>query len=110
MLPLKENIWVSAWKLSRASNACVGDVRYIGLFTALELVKDKGTKQTMPSAIMGEIGKSLKENGFFTFVLSNAFISCVFVVPPLCVTREQIDEGLAILQKALEIGNAAAKN
>jgi 4-aminobutyrate aminotransferase-like enzyme len=27
----------------------------------------------------------------------------VFVVPPLCISQEQIDEGLAIIEKALEV-------
>jgi len=91
----------------KSSNPCVGDVRYIGLFSTIEVVKDRGTKKSMPPAVMAEIGKYLRANGLFTFVLSNAYISCVFVCPPLCITREELDEGLAIVEKALEIGNAA---
>ncbi len=29
----------------------------------------------------------------------------LFVVPPLCITREQLDEGLAIVENALELTN-----
>ena len=90
----------------KARHACVGDVRYIGLFSALELVKDRQTKEPMPVSVMGEIGKSLKANGLFTFIMSNANISLVFAVPPLCITAAQLDEGLDIIERALAIGDA----
>jgi taurine--2-oxoglutarate transaminase len=41
----------------------------------------------------------LKENGLFTFVFHNI----LFVVPPLCITEDQLEEGLAIVERALEI-------
>jgi len=37
--------------------------------------------------------------------MANNMGSMVFVVPPLCITREQLDEGLAIVEKALEIAD-----
>jgi taurine--2-oxoglutarate transaminase len=92
----------------KQNHPCVGDVRYIGLFSALELVKDRKTKEPMPPAVMGEIGKSLRANGLFTFIFSTPQISMVFVVPPLCITPEQLDEGLAIIERALPIGDAAS--
>ena len=85
----------------------VGDVRYIGLFSTLELVQNRESKEIMPASVMGEVGKILRENGLFTFVVANSLGSMVFVVPPLCITKAQIDEGLAIIEKALE---AADKN
>src|SRR5512138_378771 len=57
----------------------VGDVRYIGLFSALELVRDRTTKELMPAQTMNEIGKFLRDNGLFTFIFHNV----LFVVPPL---------------------------
>jgi taurine--2-oxoglutarate transaminase len=93
----------------KQANPCVGDVRYIGLFSTIELVKNRETKQAMPASVMGEIGKYLRDNGLFTFILSNANISCLFVVPPLCITKEQLEEGLGIVAKALQIGNSAAQ-
>lgn len=85
----------------KASHPSVGDARYIGLFSALELVKDRKTKEASPS--MGEIGKFLRENGLFTFI----FGPVLFIVPPLCITKEQLDEGLAIIERALAISDAA---
>jgi taurine---2-oxoglutarate transaminase len=83
----------------KSSHPSVGDVRYIGLFSALELVRNRTTKE--PSPAMGEIGKFLKANGLFTFI----FGSVLFVVPPLCITPAQVDEGLAIIERALEIAD-----
>src|SRR4030042_5906399 len=74
----------------------VGDVRYIGLFTAIEIVGNKKTKQ--PIDPLTDTGKFLRENGLFTFIFHNV----IFVVPPLCINETQIDEGLAIVEKALD--------
>jgi len=83
----------------------VGDVRYIGLFSAIELVANRETKEILPAAKMAEVGKVLRENGLFTFIMANNMGSMVFVVPPLCITKEQLNEGLAIVEKALEVAD-----
>jgi taurine--2-oxoglutarate transaminase len=85
----------------------VGDVRYIGLFSTIELVANRETKEIMPAAKMAELGKTLRENGLFTFIMANSMGSMVFVVPPLCITEAQLDEGLAIVEKALELADQA---
>jgi taurine---2-oxoglutarate transaminase len=85
----------------KANHPSVGDARYIGLFSALELVKNKETKE--PSPAMGEIGKFLRANGLFTFINGPV----LFIVPPLLITEAQLDEGLAIIEKALAISDAA---
>jgi len=87
----------------------VGDVRQIGLFSVIEVVKDKSTKE--PSATrnasgnelktMNEIGSYLRENGLFTFIKANM----IFIVPPLCINEEQIDEGITIIKGALSISD-----
>lgn len=82
----------------------VGDVRYIGLFSALELVKDRQTKEAMAQQPMVELGKFLRQNGLFTFI----FGSVLFVVPPLCITQDQLEEGLSIVEEALGITDAAS--
>jgi taurine--2-oxoglutarate transaminase len=87
----------------KTRHASVGDVRHIGLFSALEIVKSKETKE--PIDPLSETGSYLRANGLFTFIFHNI----VFVVPPLCITRTQIDEGLAIVEKALEITDALAR-
>jgi taurine---2-oxoglutarate transaminase len=87
----------------KTRHPCVGDVRYIGLFSAIELVTNRGTKESISPAVMAEVGKDLRKNGLFTFIMANDMGSLLFVVPPLCITVEQLDEGLKIIEKALEI-------
>jgi taurine---2-oxoglutarate transaminase len=84
----------------KAKHASVGDVRYIGLFSALEIVKSKQAKT--PIDPLTEVAKFLRENGLFTFVFHNI----LFVVPPLCITETQLDEGLGIIEQALKITDA----
>jgi taurine--2-oxoglutarate transaminase len=89
----------------KAAHPSVGDVRYIGLFSTIELVQNRESKAVMPAAVMGQVGKYLRDNGLFTFIMANNLGSMVFVVPPLCITKAQLDEGLAIVEKALEIAD-----
>jgi taurine--2-oxoglutarate transaminase len=81
----------------KARHASVGDARYIGLFSALEIVKDKASKT--PIDPLSEVSKFLRDNGLFTFVFHNV----LFIVPPLCINEAQLDEGLAIIERALEM-------
>ena len=83
-------------------------VRYLAItparsetIAAIELVKDRQTKESFPASVMAELGKSLRQNGLFTFIMSNAMGSIVFIVPPLCITKEQLDEGLKIIETNL---------
>jgi taurine--2-oxoglutarate transaminase len=87
----------------KARHVSVGDVRYIGLFSTIELVVNRETKESFSPAVMAEVGKVLRQNGLFTFIMANNMGSMVFVVPPLCITQAQIDEGLSIVEKALEV-------
>ncbi|HZG66423.1 MAG TPA: aminotransferase class III-fold pyridoxal phosphate-dependent enzyme [Herpetosiphonaceae bacterium] len=89
----------------------IGDVRSIGLFSIVELVKDRTTREPMtpynPKADelgpMPRLNAFLREQGLFTFVRWNTF----FVNPPLCITEEQLSEGLAIIDAGLEIADRA---
>jgi taurine--2-oxoglutarate transaminase len=89
----------------KARHSSVGDVRYIGLFSTMELVANHETKEIFTGSVMAEVGKVLRQNGLFTFIMANNMGSMVFVVPPLCITKEQLAEGLAIVEKALEISD-----
>jgi taurine--2-oxoglutarate transaminase len=78
----------------KKNHPSVGDVRYIGLFTAMELVKDRKTKEPLD---LGPMMKFLRQNGVFAFNFKNV----LFVVPPLCITEKQLEEGLAIYERGL---------
>jgi taurine--2-oxoglutarate transaminase len=81
---------------SKLKHPSVGDVRHIGLFTAIEIVSDKKTKK--PIDPLTDTGKFLRDNGLFTFIFHNV----IFVVPPLCINESQIDEGLSVVDDALD--------
>ncbi|MDF2609801.1 MAG: hypothetical protein K0R92_1275 [Lachnospiraceae bacterium] len=89
----------------KAKHACVGDVRYIGLFSAVELVKNKKTKEALvpygkdTEGIMGKILGKLKERKFMTYTHENMII----VAPPLIITEDQLVEELMKLDEVLSI-------
>ena len=89
----------------KSKHKSVGDVRYIGLFAGVELVKDRATREPLvpwgqdPAGVMGSIVKELKSRGFVTYSHENVII----VAPPLIITEEQIDEELAKLDDVLSI-------
>ena len=84
---------------------CVGDARHIGLFSCVELVKDKATKEPIvpygkdPEGIMGKVIGLLKERKFMTYSHENM----VFICPPLIITKEQVKEELAKMDEVLSI-------
>jgi len=87
----------------------IGDWRNTGLLGCIELVKSKATKEPMAPfnakpeemAVMNKVAARLKELGMYTFVRWNY----IFVAPPLCITKEQIDEGLAMISDAISIAD-----
>jgi taurine---2-oxoglutarate transaminase len=89
----------------------VGDVRAIGLFSIIELVKDRATREPLtpynpkPSELgpMPAFNAFLRENGLFTFVRWNT----VFANPPLIINEQQLREGLTIIDRGLEIVDKA---
>jgi taurine--2-oxoglutarate transaminase len=87
---------------------CVGAVRSIGLFGAIELVRSRKTMEPLApfngtSPEMNAIVQSLLDAGLFTFVRWNT----IMTNPPLCIDEAELDEGFEILDTALEIGDRA---
>ena len=87
----------------KAKHACVGDVRYIGLFSSIELVKDKETREPLvpygkdPEGIMGKIIGKLRAKGFMTYSHENM----LFVSPPLIITPDQLREEMEKMNQVL---------
>ena len=87
----------------KSKHKCVGDVRYIGLFAAVELVKDKNTREPFvaygkdPEGKMSRIIGKLKARGFMTYSHENMILIC----PPLIITSEQLTEELIKLDEVL---------
>lgn len=84
-------------------HACVGDVRHIGLFSAIELVRDKQTREPLvswgsdPTGVMPSIIGRLKARGFSTYSHENN----IMVAPPLVITADQIREEMAKMDEVL---------
>jgi taurine--2-oxoglutarate transaminase len=86
----------------------VGDVRSIGLFGVLELVRNRATKEPIApfngtSPEMQKLGAFLKENGMYAFINWNN----LFTNPPLCITEAQLREAFELIDRGLEITDAA---
>ena len=86
----------------------VGAVRSIGLFGLIELVRNRATRQPLApfngtSPEMAAIGRFFREQGLYTFVRWNYF----FTNPPLCITEDELREGFAIIDRALELADRA---
>lgn len=86
----------------------VGEVRSIGLFSAIEVVKNRETREPMApyngtSPEMTKVKEFLLDNGVFTFIHWNV----ILVNPPLIINEQQLEEGISIIDQALEITDAA---
>ena len=83
----------------------IGEVRGLGLFYGLELVKDRETREPLVPfnasgesfAPMAKISRAALDRGLYLMTHWNVII----VAPPLTITREELDEGLTLLDEAL---------
>ena len=87
----------------KRETSCIGDVRYIGLFSSIELVKDRETKEPLvpygkdPEGTMGKIIGMLKAKKFMTYSHENM----IFVNPALIITEEQLREEMVKVDEVL---------
>jgi len=58
------------------------------------------------SAEMQKLAAYLREQGMYVFINWNN----LFTNPPLCITEEQLRQSFAVIDKALEITDAAASS
>ena len=80
----------------------VGEVRSIGLFGIIELVRDRQTKEPLApwngsSPEMVRLRKTCLEHGLFIYTHWHT----VLIIPPLPITEAQLQEGFAVLDQAL---------
>lgn len=83
----------------------VGDVRGYGLFVGVEIVKDKKTKERGVEETRNILNICFK-NGL---ILISAGLNTLRIIPPLTISREELIEGLNILEKALAQVNKVRK-
>jgi len=91
-----------------AKHPSIGATRSIGLFGIIELVRNRQTLEPLAplngtSPEMAALGKFFRDEGLFTFVRWNYF----FTNPPLCISDEELREGIAIIDRGLAITDKA---
>ncbi|MGR3295096.1 MAG: aminotransferase family protein [Candidatus Bathyanammoxibius sp.] len=75
----------------------VGDIRGIGLTWCIELVKDRKTKERISGKEGADMTRKFHDAGF----LLGAGGGIISFFPPLVITRDEIDECLAVIEKAI---------
>jgi len=88
-----------------AQHPSVGEVRGLGVFWAVELVRDRATREPLvpfnaageAAAPMTELAASLRANGVWPFTHFNR----LHFVPPCNVSAAEVEEGVAALDVAL---------
>ena len=93
----------------REKHPSIGDFRNTGLLGCIELVKNRDTKEPISPwnaapkdmEASNRIAAAVRAHGMFTFVRWN----WIFTAPPLCVTKDEIDEGVEILSKVISIAD-----
>jgi taurine--2-oxoglutarate transaminase len=91
---------------------CIGDVRGLGLFVGLELVKNRKTREPIMPVDAKirpgmnpklEVAKKLGELGMIAMAANPSNV--IAMAPALIVTKDDIDEGISIMDKALEVAD-----
>lgn len=108
---------MGAYLLERAKelmdkHPCVGEVRGLGLFVGIELVKNRKTREPLipldakirpglnPKM---EVAKRMMELGMIAMAANPS--NTIALAPPLIITKDEIDEGIAILDEALKVAD-----
>lgn len=93
----------------------IGDVRGLGLFWAVDLVRNQNTRQpfnTMADKVSSKqllvdrVAAQMMKNGVFV----QPWLSHFVIAPPLIITQDEIDLGVQALDEALKIADQEAEN
>jgi taurine--2-oxoglutarate transaminase len=88
----------------------IGDVRGLGLFWAVELVKNRTTKEPLNTGaekiagkptVVDKVAAEMAKNG----VAINPWISHFVVAPPLIIEKHEIDFGVSVFDQALALAD-----
>jgi len=109
----EEGLFARAYRLEAAlrdllkpleGHPLVGEVRGVGAFFGVELVRDRRTKEPLspwhapPSPAMKALHKALLERGVYLFAKHNVLL----LAPPLTVGEEELAFGVEALKRALD--------
>jgi taurine--2-oxoglutarate transaminase len=94
----------------KARHPSIGDVRGKGLFWCVDLVKNHDTKEPFNTyadkiagipSLVDKIAAKMMADG----VTCQAWVSHFVIAPPLIITKEEIDFGIAVLDKHLHMAD-----
>jgi 4-aminobutyrate aminotransferase len=83
----------------QAETRIIGDVRGVGLMVAVEFIRPRANKEPGTDAVRHILQRSL-DGGLLTYPCGH-WSQTIRLIPPLTITREQVDEGLAIFRQAV---------
>jgi putrescine aminotransferase len=83
-----------------AEHPLVGERRGVGLMASLQLVRDKATRElcTMEDNAAIQVRETCYANG----LIVRAVMQSIVLSPPLVITRDEVDELINILTRALD--------
>jgi len=99
----------------KSKHNSIGDIRGIGLFWGVELVKDQKTREPFNTysdkvngtpLIVDKVAAEMMKNGVFI----QGWVSHFVIAPPLIISREEIDVGVNALDSALNLSDNETKN
>jgi taurine--2-oxoglutarate transaminase len=99
----------------KAKHRSVGEVRGLGLFWAVDLVRNQATREPFNTyadkvsgtpLIVDKVAAEMMSKGVFV----QGWVSHFVIAPPLIVTKEEIDKGIQAMDAALSIADDAAIN
>ncbi|HEY3064669.1 MAG TPA: aspartate aminotransferase family protein [Methylomirabilota bacterium] len=106
---LQEDLVKNAQRVGRAmltrleqmkeKHRVIGDVRGVGLMLGIDLVRDRTTKELLPSDITRELYQECLRRGLVTM----AYAPRIRINPPLVIQEDAALEGLEILDQALTV-------
>jgi taurine--2-oxoglutarate transaminase len=105
---LKEKLYELADK-----HICVGDVRGIGHFWALELVKNRKSREPFATKaekfstkplMTGRVAADAMQKGVYV----SPWYDTLVIAPPLIITEAQVDEALGVLDQSLKVADQEA--
>jgi len=96
---LQGGYMLKALRELQAGSPIVGDVRGVGMAIAVEFVKPGSDREPNTEAVRRILERAL-ENGLLMYPCGH-WTQTIRLIPPLTITREQVDEGLDIFRRAV---------
>ena len=93
-----------------SNHKCIGDIRGIGHFWAVELVKNRETRESFDSKadkfVKPSMADRLAEEAMRRGLYIQGWYDHLSVVPPLIIEEHDVERGLGILDDVLRIADA----